>query len=171
MHRGISKPELGISRVLAKCFMRQACNERHTHNGSQQIYVNEHSQELAKYWQHDFDWRQSEARINSFHNYKLLVNGIDVHFIHEQSPDPNALPLIFTHGWPGSFLESLKLIKLLTQPSEVPHCHDSYASSLYALLSRPQMGLVGHILFVFCAICSPSTWMETVNLSAILARC
>ncbi len=74
-------------------------------------------QELAAYWQHDFDWRQSEARINSFHNYKLLVNGIDVHFIHERSPDSDALPLIFTHGWPGSFLESLKLIKLLTQPS------------------------------------------------------
>lgn len=72
-------------------------------------------QELADYWENEFDWRKPEAKINSYHNYKLEVNGIDVHFIHERSSDPGAIPLIFTHGWPGSFMEVLKIIGPLTQ--------------------------------------------------------
>ena len=75
-------------------------------------------QELAHYWEHEFDWRKAEAKLNSYHNYKLFVNGIDVHFIHERSPDPNAIPLIFIHGWPGSIIESFKIIRLLTHPGQ-----------------------------------------------------
>jgi len=71
-------------------------------------------QELAEYWRNEFDWRKAEAQLNSFKQYKLRVNGIDLHFIHERSHDPDAIPLIFSHGWPGSFVEAFKIIPLLT---------------------------------------------------------
>ena len=77
-------------------------------------------QELAHYWQHDFDWQKAEDKINSYKNYKLLLNGIDVHFIHQRSPNPDAIPLIFIHGWPGSFVEAFKIIGLLTNPGTTP---------------------------------------------------
>ena len=77
-------------------------------------------QDLAEYWQHEFDWRKVEAEINAYDNYKLLVNGVDVHFIHQRSSAPDAIPLIFTHGWPGSVFEAFKIIKLLTSPSNAP---------------------------------------------------
>ena len=73
-------------------------------------------QDLADYWQHKYDWRQAEKTINSFLNYKVQVNGIDLHFLHERSSDPDATPLIFTHGWPGSFVEAFHIIKKLTTP-------------------------------------------------------
>ena len=73
-------------------------------------------QELAYYWQHEFDWQKAEEKINSYRHYKQLLNGIDVHFVHERSLDPNAIPLIFVHGWPGSFVEAFKIIGLLTKP-------------------------------------------------------
>ena len=71
-------------------------------------------QELAEYWETKFDWQKAEAHINSFSQYKLKVNGIDLHFVHEQSSDPEAIPLIFSHGWPGSFMEAFKIIPRLT---------------------------------------------------------
>jgi hypothetical protein len=73
-------------------------------------------QDLAKYWQHQYDWRKAEATINSFSNYKLQINGIELHFVHERSNDPNAIPLIFSHGWPGSFVEAFHIINKLTTP-------------------------------------------------------
>ncbi len=73
-------------------------------------------QELAEYWQHQFAWQKAEDKINAYKNYKLLVNGIDLHFIHERSSDPTAIPLIFIHGWPGSFVEAFKIIGMLTKP-------------------------------------------------------
>lgn len=82
--------------------------------GSELNYV----KELAGYWQHQYDWRKAEANINTFSNYKLHVNGIDLHFVHERSEDPNAIPLIFSHGWPGSVLEAFYIIEQLTTPSD-----------------------------------------------------
>jgi len=67
-------------------------------------------QDLAKYWQHQYDWRKAEATINSFSNYKLQINGIELHFVHERSSDPAAIPLIFSHGWPGSFVEAFHIM-------------------------------------------------------------
>ncbi|CAK0786968.1 hypothetical protein CVIRNUC_010182 [Coccomyxa viridis] len=74
--------------------------------------------ELAHYWETSFDWRQAESMINTFANYEMDVNGIALHFVHERSSDPNAIPLIFSHGWPGSFIEAFKIIKKLTNPGE-----------------------------------------------------
>jgi len=72
--------------------------------------------ELCTYWVDGFDWRAQEARINSFANYKAQVDGIDMHFIHEQGSGPNPMPLMISHGWPGSVAEFYNLIKPLAHP-------------------------------------------------------
>lgn len=72
--------------------------------------------ELADYWQNDYDWRAAEAKLNSFPQFITEIDGANVHFIHVKSPEPNALPLLLTHGWPGSVVEFLDLIGPLTDP-------------------------------------------------------
>lgn len=81
------------------------------------------SQELAEYWQNTFDWRKAEASLNSFANFDMSVNGIDLHFIHERSSDPDAIPILLSHGWPGSVFEFHKIIPKLTNPGESSHLH------------------------------------------------
>ncbi len=73
-------------------------------------------QELVAYWRQQFDWRAAEARLNAFDQYLLDVDGLDIHFIHQRSPHPNATPLLMCHGWPGSIVEFLKVIPRLTEP-------------------------------------------------------
>jgi len=73
--------------------------------------------ELARYWATDYDWRKAEAKLNSFPQFITNLDGLDIHFIHVRSRHPNALPLIITHGWPGSVLEQIKLIRPLTDPA------------------------------------------------------
>jgi pimeloyl-ACP methyl ester carboxylesterase len=74
-------------------------------------------QKLADYWLNEHDWRGVEARINSYPNFITNIDGVDIHFLHVKSKHPNALPLIVTHGWPGSVIEQLKIIEPLTNPT------------------------------------------------------
>jgi pimeloyl-ACP methyl ester carboxylesterase len=74
-------------------------------------------QKLADYWLNHHDWRKVEARINSYTNFVTNIDGVDIHFIHVKSKHPNAMPLIVTHGWPGSIIEQLKIIEPLTDPT------------------------------------------------------
>ena len=74
-------------------------------------------QKLARYWQTDYDWRKCEVRLNALPQFITDINGLDIHFIHVPSKHPNALPIIITHGWPGSILEQLKIIDPLTNPT------------------------------------------------------
>jgi pimeloyl-ACP methyl ester carboxylesterase len=74
-------------------------------------------QKLVRYWATDYDWRKAEAKLNAFPQFKTLIDGVDIHFIHVRSRHPNALPLIITHGWPGSVFEQIKLIGPLTDPT------------------------------------------------------
>ena len=74
-------------------------------------------QELARYWATDYDWRKAEAKLNALPAIHHEIDGLDIHFIHVRSPHPNALPLIVTHGWPGSIIEQLKIIDPLTNPT------------------------------------------------------
>ncbi len=74
-------------------------------------------QELCAYWRDDFDWRKQEAYLNGFSHFKADVDGYGVHFVHERGTGPDPLPLIFTHGWPGSFYEVHKIIGPLTDPA------------------------------------------------------
>src|SRR5215207_8974627 len=73
--------------------------------------------ELARYWATDYDWRKVEARMNALPQFITNIDGLDIHFIHVRSKNPNALPLIITHGWPGSVVEQLKIIDPLVNPT------------------------------------------------------
>ena len=75
-------------------------------------------QELVRYWGTDYDWRNAEAKLNAFPQFMTNIDGVDIHFIHVRSRHPNALPLIITHGWPGSVFEQIKLIGPLTDPTK-----------------------------------------------------
>ncbi len=73
--------------------------------------------ELADYWENKYDWRKTEARLNALPQFTTEIDGVDVHFIHVESPHENALPLIITHGWPGSVIELLETVGPLTDPT------------------------------------------------------
>jgi pimeloyl-ACP methyl ester carboxylesterase len=74
-------------------------------------------QALAQYWASDYDWRKCEAKLNALPQFVTMIDGVDIHFIHVRSKNPNALPVIITHGWPGSIIEQLKIIGPLTDPT------------------------------------------------------
>jgi len=72
---------------------------------------------LVEYWRTDYDWRRCEVRLNGFAQYRTEIDGLEIHFLHVRSPHANALPLIITHGWPGSVIEFFKIIEPLTNPT------------------------------------------------------
>jgi hypothetical protein len=74
-------------------------------------------QELARYWTTDYDWRTCEARLNALPQFTTEIDGVDIHFLHVRSKHENALPLIMTHGWPGSVIELLETVGPLTDPT------------------------------------------------------
>jgi pimeloyl-ACP methyl ester carboxylesterase len=77
----------------------------------------EMTQELARYWATDYDWRKVEAKLNALPQFMTEIDGLDIHFIHVRSDHEHALPLIVNHGWPGSIIEQLKIIEPLTDPT------------------------------------------------------
>jgi len=91
--------------------------ERETVNDDTQGVQLATMQKLADYWASEFDWRKVEARLNSYPNFITEIDGLDIHFIHVRSKHENALPIIVTHGWPGSPIEQLKIIDPLTNPT------------------------------------------------------
>jgi pimeloyl-ACP methyl ester carboxylesterase len=99
------------------------------------------SQELARYWADDYDWRACEARLNALPQFITEIDGVDVHFIHVKSPHPDALPLIMTHGWPGSIIELLEIVGPLTDPT----AHGGRAEDAFDLVlpSLPGYGFSG----------------------------
>ena len=98
-------------------------------------------QKLANYWQTDYDWRKVEARLNALPQFMTEIDGVDIHFIHVRSTEAGALPLIITHGWPGSIIEMLKLIDPLTNPT----ANGASAADAFDLVipSLPGFGLSG----------------------------
>jgi pimeloyl-ACP methyl ester carboxylesterase len=98
-------------------------------------------QQLARYWQADYDWRKAEARLNALPQYITEIDGLDIHFIHVRSKHDNALPMIVTHGWPGSIIEQMKIIDPLTNPT----AHGASASDAFHLVipSMPGYGFSG----------------------------
>ena len=75
-------------------------------------------QELVRYWGTKYDWRNAEAKLNAYPQFMTTIDGVDIHFIHVRSKHPNAMPLIVTHGWPGSVFEQLKIIDPLADPTQ-----------------------------------------------------
>jgi pimeloyl-ACP methyl ester carboxylesterase len=74
-------------------------------------------QKLASYWAKEYNWRKVEAKLNSYPQFVTNIDGLEIHFIHVRSKQPNALPIIVSHGWPGSILEQMKIIDPLTNPT------------------------------------------------------
>ncbi len=87
-------------------------------------------QDLARYWGTDYDWAKCEAKLNALPNFITEIDGLDIHFIHVRSEHDDALPLIVTHGWPGSIIEQLKIIDPLTNPT----AHGASASDAFHLV-------------------------------------
>ncbi len=73
---------------------------------------------LVDHWMNNYDWRKFESRLNSFPQFRTLIDGVGIHFIHARSPHPDALPILLTHGWPGSVVEFLDVIDRLTDPTK-----------------------------------------------------
>src|ERR671916_2355197 len=98
-------------------------------------------QALARYWSTEYDWRRCEARLNALPQFTTEIDGVDIHFIHVRSPHPDALPLIMTHGWPGSVFELLKTVSPLTDPP----AHGGRAEDAFDLVlpSMPGYGFSG----------------------------
>src|SRR6202050_2465103 len=98
-------------------------------------------QELARYWTTDYDWRKCEARLNALPQFKTEIDGEDIHFIHVRSPHADALPLIITHGWPGSVIELLEVVGPLPDPT----AHGGRAEDAFDLVlpSLPGYGFSG----------------------------
>ena len=99
------------------------------------------TQKLARYWATDYDWRKIEARLNALPNFMTEIDGVDIHFIHVKSKEKNALPVIVTHGWPGSITEQLKIIGPLTDPT----AHGGNAEDAFDVVipSMPGYGFSG----------------------------
>jgi pimeloyl-ACP methyl ester carboxylesterase len=97
--------------------------------------------QLAGYWAKGYDWRKVEARLNALPQFMTTIDGVDIHFIHVRSKHPNAMPIIFTHGWPGSIIEELKIIDPLTNPT----AHGGSASDAFDVIipSMPGYGFSG----------------------------
>jgi pimeloyl-ACP methyl ester carboxylesterase len=98
-------------------------------------------QKLARYWAKDYDWRKVEARLNALPNFVTEIDGLDIHFVHVRSKHEKALPLIVTHGWPGSIIEQLKIVGPLTDPT----AHGGSAADAFDLVipSMPGYGFSG----------------------------
>jgi hypothetical protein len=93
-------------------------------------------QELARYWATDYDWRKCEAKLNALPQFITELDGLDIHFIHVRSKHENALPLIVTHGWPGSVIEQLKIIDPLTNPTAYG---GSASDAFHLVIPQPQL--------------------------------
>src|SRR6266508_1074341 len=98
-------------------------------------------QALARYWATEHDWRKCEARLNAVPQFITEIDGLDIHFVHVRSKHEDALPVIVTHGWPGSFVEQLKIVDLLTDPT----AHGASASDAFHVVipNMPGYGFSG----------------------------
>jgi hypothetical protein len=112
-------------------------------------------QKLARYWATDYDWRKCEARLNALPQFITEIDGLDIHFIHVRSKHENALPMIVTHGWPGSIIEQLKIIDPLTNPT----AHGGIASDAFDVVipSMPGYGFSGKPAKRWRQLCSSSS--------------
>jgi len=98
-----------------------------------------YAQELCGHWAERYDWREREGRLNALSQYRTTIDGLGIHFIHARSPHPGALPLVMTHGWPGSVVEFANVIRPLTEPDDPADAFDVVCPSLpgYGFSDKP----------------------------------
>src|SRR6266446_136642 len=108
----ISVPQEAVDDLRARLRATRFPNERPVKDWSQGVPLAD-AKALVQYWESRYDWRRFETELNSFPNFRTLIDGLGIHFIHERSPHPDALPILLTHGWPGSIAEFIKIIRSL----------------------------------------------------------
>tara|TARA_R110002110_G_scaffold406421_1_gene626266 strand:+ start:67318 stop:68469 length:1152 start_codon:yes stop_codon:yes gene_type:complete len=111
----VAIPESALAELKARLATTRWPEAELTDDWSQGLPL-AYAQELAAYWAQDYDWRRFETRLNQWPQFKTTIDDIDIHFIHRTSPHPDALPLIISHGWPGSVVEFHKIIDALADP-------------------------------------------------------
>lgn len=111
----IEVPEADLS-DLRERLKRTRWPERETVGDWSQGVPLAYMKELCRYWAEEYDWRVTEARLNALPQFRTVIDGLGIHFVHVRSPQPDALPLVITHGWPGSIVEFLKVIGPLADP-------------------------------------------------------
>jgi hypothetical protein len=115
--------------------------ERETVNDNSQGVQLATMRKLADYWANHHDWRRAEAQIFSYPNFITNIDGLDIHFIHVKSKHPNALPVIITHGWPGSIIEQMKIIGPLTDPT----AHGGTAADAFDVVIPSRLGYTRYV--------------------------
>jgi len=137
---GINVPEAELTELRTR-INETRWPERETVTDASQGVQLATMQALARYWAKDYDWRKIEAKINALPQFITEIDGLDIHFIHLRSKQSNALPVIVTHGWPGSIIEQLKIIDPLTNPT----AHGGGASDAFDVVipSLPGYGFSG----------------------------
>ena len=125
---------------------------------------------LAEYWRHGYDWRREEAALNQLPRYRIALDGVNIHFVHVRGKGPTPLPLIITHGWPGSFVEMMKLIPLLTDPvahgDSVEDAFDVIIPSLpgYGFSDRPrERGMDPQKIAALWARLMQGAWLSAIR--------
>ena len=139
--RSRSRPPRRTSRTCARALRPPAGPRRRRVDDQSQGVQLATMQALARYWETEYDWRKCEARLNAVPNFITEIDGLDIHFVHVRSKHEDALPLIVTHGWPGSVIEQLKIVDLLTDPT----AHGASASDAFHVVipSMPGYGFSG----------------------------
>ncbi len=129
---------LDLKRRLAQTRLPDAIDGSNWDYGTSLPYL----AELLEYWRDEFDWREQERRLNQFDHFKTNIDSIDVHFIHERSAHEDAMPIVLTHGWPGSFVEFIDLIEPFTDPE----AHGGNAEDAFhvVVVSLPGFGFSSH---------------------------
>src|SRR6202020_2425651 len=137
-HVSVSEPDLTELRTRIKA---TRWPERETVTDATQGVQLATTQALARYWATEYDWRKIEAKLNALPQFLTEIDGLDIHFIHVRSKHENALPLIVTHGWPGSITEQLKISYPLTNPP--PHGEKASGGFDIVVPSMPGFGFSG----------------------------
>jgi pimeloyl-ACP methyl ester carboxylesterase len=136
----VSVPEARLADLRARIKATRWPDRETVADDSQGVPLAE-IQEVARHWASEYDWRRCEAKLNALPQFLTEIDGIDIHFIHVRSKHQNALPIIVTHGWPGSIIEQLKIIEPLTNPT----AHGGTASDAFHVVipSIPNYGFSG----------------------------
>jgi len=136
----VNAPEAGLTE-LRRRIQATKWPDRETVTDATQGVQLATMQALARYWAAEYDWRKIEAKLNAVPNFMTEIDGLDIHFIHVRSKHENAMPLIVTHGWPGSIIEQMKIIDPLTNPT----VHGGKASDAFDVVipSMPGYGYSG----------------------------
>ncbi len=114
--QGVNASDAELAELRARIHATRWPEREPVPDGSQGVQLAT-MQKLARYWATDYDWKKCEAKLNALPQFMTTIDGLDIHFIHVRSKHDNAMPLIVTHGWPGSVVEQMKLIEPLTNPT------------------------------------------------------